>query len=134
MESDGAHREVAGSRPGKIIKNEKEITCILIDVAKTRGHKCHAKRSRKETKIQEMHIYFVEPYSGFVFNNLIFIFAYMYIFPCWALFILNNQNASTCTKIKRKYRTLCVEIQRMWNLKCTFMVEISGATGIVTRG
>ena len=27
----------------------------------------------------------------------------------------------------------CIEIQRMWNLKCTIVPVIIGATGIVTR-
>jgi len=32
-----------------------------------------------------------------------------------------------------KYRSLCIEIQRMWNLKCTIVPVIIGATGILTR-
>ena len=28
---------------------------------------------------------------------------------------------------------ICIEIQRMWNLKCTIIPVIIGATGIVTR-
>jgi hypothetical protein len=32
-----------------------------------------------------------------------------------------------------KYKSLCIERQRMWNLKCTFIPAIIGATGIVTR-
>ena len=32
-----------------------------------------------------------------------------------------------------KYKSLCVEIQRMWNLKCTIVPVIIGAIGIVTR-
>jgi len=28
---------------------------------------------------------------------------------------------------------LCIEIQRMWNLKCTIVPVIIGTTGIVTR-
>ena len=32
---------------------------------------------------------------------------------------------------KLKYKSLCREIQRMWNLKCTIVPVIIGATGIV---
>jgi len=34
---------------------------------------------------------------------------------------------------KLKYKSLCIEIQRTWNLKCTIVPAIIGATGIVTR-
>jgi len=34
---------------------------------------------------------------------------------------------------KLKYKSLCIEIQQMWNLKCTIVPVITGATGIVTR-
>jgi hypothetical protein len=34
---------------------------------------------------------------------------------------------------KLQYKSLCIEIQRMWNLKCTLIPVINGATGIVTR-
>ena len=34
---------------------------------------------------------------------------------------------------KLKYKSLCIEIQRMWNLTCTTVPVIIGATGIVTR-
>jgi len=34
---------------------------------------------------------------------------------------------------KLKYKSLCIEIQWMWNLKCTIIPVITGATGIVTR-
>jgi hypothetical protein len=36
-------------------------------------------------------------------------------------------------KKKLKYKSLCIEIQQMWNLKCTIIPVIIGATGIVTR-
>ena len=32
-----------------------------------------------------------------------------------------------------KHKSLCIELQRMWNLKCTIIPVITGATGIVTR-
>ena len=32
-----------------------------------------------------------------------------------------------------KYKSLCIEIQQMWNLKCTIILVIIGATGIGTR-
>jgi hypothetical protein len=34
---------------------------------------------------------------------------------------------------KLKYNSLGIEIQRMWNLKCTIIPVIIGATGIVTN-
>ena len=34
---------------------------------------------------------------------------------------------------KLKYKCLCIEIKCMWNLKCTIVQVIIGATGIVTR-
>jgi len=34
---------------------------------------------------------------------------------------------------KLKYKSLCIEIQRMWDLKCTIIPIMNGATGIVTR-
>jgi hypothetical protein len=37
------------------------------------------------------------------------------------------------TENKLKYKSLVIEVQRMWNLKCTIMPVITGATGIVTK-
>ena len=34
---------------------------------------------------------------------------------------------------KLKYKSLCIELKRTWNLKCTITPIIIGATGIVTR-
>jgi len=64
--------------------------------------------------------------------------------------IIKNKKEKTCTLIdvaipadgnivqkeaenKLKYKRLCIEIQRMWNMKCTIVPVIIGATGIVTR-
>jgi len=41
----------------------------------------------------------------------------------------NNNNNNN----KFKYKRLCTETQRMWNLKCTIVPVVIGATGIVTR-
>ena len=35
---------------------------------------------------------------------------------------------------KLKYKSLCIEIQRIWNLKCTILPVIIEATEIVRRG
>jgi hypothetical protein len=32
-----------------------------------------------------------------------------------------------------KYKSLGIEVQRMWNLKCTILPVIIGATGIVMK-
>jgi hypothetical protein len=34
---------------------------------------------------------------------------------------------------KLKYKSLCTEKQRMWNLKCMIIPVAIGATGVVTR-
>ena len=64
--------------------------------------------------------------------------------------LIKNKKEKTCTPIdvaipadrnvvqkeaekNLKYKSLCIEIQRMWNLKCTIVPVIIGATGIVTR-
>jgi len=64
--------------------------------------------------------------------------------------IIKNKKEKTCTLIgvaipadrnvvqkeaekKLKYKRLCIEIQRMWNMKCVTITVITGITGIVTR-
>jgi len=74
-------REVTANRPDIVIKNKKEKTCTLIDVAIPADRNVVQKEAEK---------------------NL-------------------------------KYNSLCIEMQRMWNLKCTIVPVIIGATGIVTR-
>ena len=74
-------REVTANRPDVIIKNNKEKTCTLVDVALPADRNVVQKEAEK----------------------------------------------------KLKYKSLCIEIQRMWNMKCTIVPVIIGATGIVTR-
>jgi hypothetical protein len=47
--------------------------------------------------------------------------------------ILADRNVQKEAEKKLKYKSLCIEIQRLWNLKCTIIPVITGATGIVTR-
>ena len=35
---------------------------------------------------------------------------------------------------KLKYKSLCIEIQRMWNMECIIKPKITEATGILTKG
>ena len=74
-------REVTTNRPDIIIKNNKEKTCTLIDVA------IPADRNVVQKEAEN----------------------------------------------KLKYTCLGIEVQRMWNLKCTIIPVINGATRIVTR-
>jgi hypothetical protein len=74
-------REVTANRPDITIKNQKEKTCTLIDVAIPADRNVVQKEAEKTLQ----------------------------------------------------YKSLCIEIQRMWNLKCTIIPVIIGATGIVTR-
>ena len=74
----------------------------------------------------------------------------MIIAVCFSLIIIIIIIIITCTLIdvtipadrnvvqkeeekKLKYKNLCLETQRMCNLKCTIIPVIIGATGIVTR-
>jgi hypothetical protein len=54
LRNQGVHTdgEVTADRSNIIIKNKKEKTLLLIDVA-IPADKCHVKGSREETKIQE---------------------------------------------------------------------------------
>ena len=74
-------REVTANRPDIIIRNNKEETCTLIDVAIPADRNVVQKEAKK----------------------------------------------------KLKCKSLCIELQRMWNLTCTIVPVIIGATGIVTR-
>jgi len=74
-------REDTANRPDITIKNKKEKTCTLIDVA------IPTDRNEVQKEVEK----------------------------------------------KLKYKSLCIEIQRMWNLKCMIVPVIIGATGIVTR-
>ena len=64
--------------------------------------------------------------------------------------IIKNTKEKTCTLINvvipsdrnvvqkeaekmLKYKSLCIDIQRMWNPKCAIIPVVIGATGIVTR-
>ena len=76
-------REVTANRPDIIIKNKKEKTCKLIDVA------IPADRNVVQKEAE--------------------------------------------SKLKYKSILICIEIQRMWNLKCKIIPIIIGATGIVPR-
>jgi len=75
------NREVTSNRPDIVIKNKKEKTCTLIDVAIPADRNVVQKEAEK----------------------------------------------------KLKYKSLCIEILRIWNLECTVVPVIIGATGIVTR-
>jgi hypothetical protein len=35
---------------------------------------------------------------------------------------------------KLKYKSLCIEIQQMWNMNCMIIPVIIGAIGMITRG
>ena len=74
-------REVTANRSDIIIKNKKEKTCTLIDVAIPADRSVVQKEAEK----------------------------------------------------KLKHKSLGIEIERMWNLKCTIIPVITGATEIVTQ-
>jgi len=74
-------REVTTNRPDIIIKNKKEKTCTLVDMAIPADRPVMQKEAEKELK----------------------------------------------------YKSLGIEIQQMWNLKCAIIPVIIGSTGIVTK-
>jgi hypothetical protein len=47
--------------------------------------------------------------------------------------ILADRNVQKETENKLKYNSLGIEIQRMWNLKCTVIPVIIGVAGIATK-
>jgi hypothetical protein len=67
------------------------------------------------------------------------------------IIIKNKQKDETCVPIdvaipadrnvtqkeeakELKYYSLCIEIRRMWNMKCMVIPVVTGATGITTKG
>jgi len=49
--------------------------------------------------------------------------------------ILANRNATQMeTEKKLNYDSFCIEILRMWNMKCVVIRAAIGANGIVTKG
>jgi hypothetical protein len=56
----------------------------------------------------------------------------MYNISFYITFLNTNNNNNNNSGKKLKYKSLCIEIQGMWNLKCTIILVIIGATGIVT--
>jgi hypothetical protein len=77
-----ANREVTANLPDIIIKNKKEKTCVLMDVAISADRNVVQKEAEK----------------------------------------------------KLKYKRLCIQIQRMWNMKLMIIRVLTGATGTVTEG
>jgi len=49
-----------------------------------------------------------------------------------------NTNGHKChtkgAEKKLKYKSLCIEIQYTWNMKCMITMVINGATRVVTKG
>ena len=80
-QAEHTDREVTANRTDIIIKNKKEKTSTLIDVAIPSDR--NVVQKEEENTLQ--------------------------------------------------YKSLCIEIQRMWNMKCTIIPVMTGATGIVTR-
>jgi len=69
----------------------------------------------------------------------------------WPDIIIKNKKQKTCILIdvvilvdrnvvqrkaekKLKYKSLCIEIQQMWNMKCMIKLVITGAIRMVTKG
>jgi len=49
-----------------------------------------------------------------------------------------HTNGNKChtkyTEKKLKYKSLCIEIQHMWSMKCMIIMVINEATRVVTKG
>jgi hypothetical protein len=48
--------------------------------------------------------------------------------------IPSDRNVIQESEKKLKYKNLSIKIQRMWNMKCSVIPVIIGATGIVNKG
>jgi hypothetical protein len=46
----------------------------------------------------------------------------------------NNNNNNNGTEKKLKYKSICIEVKRMRNMKCVIIPVIIGGTRIVTKG
>ena len=53
--------------------------------------------------------------------------------PTEIIIIIDRNVVQKEAEKKLKYKSLCTQIKRVWNLKCTIIPIIIGATGKVTR-
>ena len=65
-------------------------------------------------------------------NNNTYIHTYIFTLTDVAIPAERNAVQKEAEK-KLKYKSLCIAIQRMWNMKCRIIPVIIGAIGIVTR-
>jgi hypothetical protein len=45
-----------------------------------------------------------------------------------------DRNVTQKEAEKKKYKSLCIEVQQMWNMKSVIIPVITGSSGIVTKG